>query len=216
MVSYSPNESRSSPCEASRRGAQTTSAFSGHSVHTRAQHPRNATSTMSAVPETSCGECQSRATSHTVPHRHGHDQRQPRRHRHRHRTAKEPSHQPNYSPGMSAAAPGPTAPPVQVYHTLPHPPLAYPTHLYPHFPTSLAFGISRPHALAPASVLQNFGAGPAPLFGWESVIPLDHKYGSPKYFRRVKPDYRRFCVSVGKAEVPIGVMLARSQGVHFV
>jgi hypothetical protein len=194
---------KSSPSEASRRGAQTTSAFSGHSIHTRAQYPRDATPRMSGVPETACEECQSQ------PGRHRH------RHLHRHTPAKHSdSHPHDSSSGKPAPTPRPIAPPVPVYHTLPHPPLAYPTHIYPHFPTP--FGVSRPHPLAPAPVLHNFGAGPAPLFGWESVIPLDHTYGSPRYFRRVRPDYRRFCVSVGKAEVPVGVMLARSQGVRFV
>ncbi|KIR37429.1 hypothetical protein I352_00745 [Cryptococcus deuterogattii MMRL2647] len=44
--------------------------------------------------------------------------------------------------------------------------------------------------------------GPSPLFGWGSVMPRGHSYGQPKYLRYQKPDHRRFCYSVGKAEVP--------------
>ena len=58
----------------------------------------------------------------------------------------------------------------------------------------------------PAAVLHNFGHGPAPLFGWESVTPLTHGYGSPAYARRFKPDYRRYCYSVGKADVPFAAL----------
>lgn len=65
---------------------------------------------------------------------------------------------------------------------------------------------SRPHLLAPAPVLHHFGRGPEPLFGWESVMPLGHSYGQPRYIRRVKPDYRRFCFSVGKADVPFAAL----------
>ena len=64
----------------------------------------------------------------------------------------------------------------------------------------------RLHPFAPAPVLHNLGRGPEPLFGWESVMPLNHAYGQPKYIKRVKPDYRRFCFSVGKADVPFAAM----------
>lgn len=60
----------------------------------------------------------------------------------------------------------------------------------------------RPHPLAPAKPLQDLGFGPSPLFGWGSVMPQGHSYGQPKYLRYQKPDHRRFCYSVGKAEVP--------------
>jgi hypothetical protein len=58
----------------------------------------------------------------------------------------------------------------------------------------------------PAPVLHNFGYGPTPLFSWESVLPRPHCYGEPPYAWRVKPDYRRFCYSVGKADVPIAAL----------
>jgi hypothetical protein len=64
----------------------------------------------------------------------------------------------------------------------------------------------RLHPFAPAPVLHSLGRGPEPLFGWESVMPLNHAYGQPKYIKRVKPDYRRFCFSVGKADVPFAAM----------
>jgi hypothetical protein len=64
----------------------------------------------------------------------------------------------------------------------------------------------RLHPFAPAPVLHNLGRGPEPLFGWASVMPLNHAYGQPKYIKRVKPDYRRFCFSVGKADVPFAAM----------
>lgn len=64
----------------------------------------------------------------------------------------------------------------------------------------------RLHPFAPAPVLHNLGRGPEPLFGWESVMPLNHAYGQPNYIKRVKPDYRRFCFSVGKADVPFAAM----------
>ena len=35
------------------------------------------------------------------------------------------------------------------------------------------------------------------------MTPQAHGYGQPKYARLVKPDYRRFCYSVGKADVPM-------------
>lgn len=59
---------------------------------------------------------------------------------------------------------------------------------------------------APAPVLHHLGRGPEPLFGWDSVMPLNHTYGQPRYIRRIKPDYRRFCFSVGKADVPFTAM----------
>lgn len=37
-------------------------------------------------------------------------------------------------------------------------------------------------------------------------MPLSHNYGQPKYIRHVKPDYRRFCLSVGKADVPFAAL----------
>lgn len=64
----------------------------------------------------------------------------------------------------------------------------------------------RLHPFAPAPVLHHLGRGPEPLFGWESVMPLNHTYGQPRYLRRTKPDYRRFCFSVGKADVPFAAM----------
>ncbi|WVN87393.1 uncharacterized protein L203_102572 [Cryptococcus depauperatus CBS 7841] len=67
---------------------------------------------------------------------------------------------------------------------------------------SWAIPHSRPHPYTPSYPLHNVGFGPAPLFGWGSVTPQPHTYGVPKYFRYQKPDYRRFCYSVGKAEVP--------------
>lgn len=33
-------------------------------------------------------------------------------------------------------------------------------------------------------------------------MPRGHSYGQPKYLRYQKPDHRRFCHSVGKAEEP--------------
>lgn len=65
---------------------------------------------------------------------------------------------------------------------------------------------TRLHPFAPAPVLHNLGRGAEPLFGWESVMPLNHAYGQPRYLKRVKPDYRRFCFSVGKADVPFAAM----------
>ncbi|KAL7423748.1 hypothetical protein Q5752_001331 [Cryptotrichosporon argae] len=35
-----------------------------------------------------------------------------------------------------------------------------------------------------------------------ALVSLPHTYGAPRYARRVKPDHRRFCFSVGKADVP--------------
>ncbi|KAK4686109.1 hypothetical protein P7C73_g4028, partial [Tremellales sp. Uapishka_1] len=64
----------------------------------------------------------------------------------------------------------------------------------------------RAHPYSPAPILHNFGQGPTPLFGWESVMPLNHGYGQPKYYRYWKPDYRRFCYSVGKADVPYAAL----------
>ena len=75
--------------------------------------------------------------------------------------------------------------------------IGVPTHM-PHEP--------RLHPNAPAPVLHHLGRGPEPLFGWDSVMPLNHRYGQPRYIRRQKPDYRRFCFSVGKADVPFAVM----------
>jgi hypothetical protein len=62
----------------------------------------------------------------------------------------------------------------------------------------------RPHPHTPAMPLHDFGYGPSPLFGWPSVMPLHHQYGQPRYYRHIKPDYRRFCYSVGNADVPYG------------
>ena len=76
-------------------------------------------------------------------------------------------------------------------------PMGMPVHL-PHE--------SRLHPYAPAPVLHHLGRGPEPLFGWDSVMPLNHTYGQPRYMRRTKPDYRRFCFSVGKADVPYAAM----------
>lgn len=64
----------------------------------------------------------------------------------------------------------------------------------------------RLHPFAPAPVFHDLGRGPEPLFGWESIMPLNHAYGQPKYIKRIKPDYRRFCFSVGKADVPFAAM----------
>jgi hypothetical protein len=60
----------------------------------------------------------------------------------------------------------------------------------------------RPHPLSQAQPLHDLGFGPTPLFGWASVTPRAHSYGQPKYWKYTRPDYRRFCFSVGKAEVP--------------
>jgi hypothetical protein len=103
----------------------------------------------------------------------------------------------------------PSCPPIPHGVAIPQPvPLGPPAHFvsagFPHLPTPV--GVTRPHPSAPAPVLHNFGGGPTPLFGWESVIPLPHTYGGPRYARRVKPDYRRFCFSVGKAEVPYAAL----------
>ena len=67
-------------------------------------------------------------------------------------------------------------------------------------------GFTLHHPWTPARPLHDFGYGPAPLFGWDSAIPLAHGYGQPKYARHVKPDYRRFCFSVGKADVPYAAL----------
>lgn len=64
----------------------------------------------------------------------------------------------------------------------------------------------RPHPWAIATPLNNLGHGPTPLFGWPSVTPMPHCYGGPKFPKYVKPDYRRFCYSVGKAEVPFAAL----------
>ncbi|WWD06149.1 hypothetical protein V865_004234 [Kwoniella europaea PYCC6329] len=64
----------------------------------------------------------------------------------------------------------------------------------------------RPYPHAPALPLHDLGSGPQPLFGWPSVIPRPHSYGQPKYWRYQKPDYRRFCYSVGKAEVSFAAL----------
>ncbi|OWZ68739.1 hypothetical protein C366_01905 [Cryptococcus neoformans Tu401-1] len=77
-----------------------------------------------------------------------------------------------------------------------HPPMH--THSLP----LLGAALLRPHPLAPAQPLQDLRFGPSPLFGWGSVMPHGHSYGQPKYLRYQKPDHRRFCYSVGKAEVP--------------
>lgn len=76
-------------------------------------------------------------------------------------------------------------------------PMPMPVHM-PHEP--------RLHPFAPAPVLHHLGRGPEPLFGWDSVMPLNHTYGQTRYIRRTKPDYRRFCFSVGKADVPFEAM----------
>ena len=77
----------------------------------------------------------------------------------------------------------------------------------PHFTSVLPHdGISLHHPYIPSRPLHDFGRGPTPLFGWDSVIPLAHGYGQPKYVKHVKPDYRRFCFSVGKADVPYAAL----------
>jgi len=105
--------------------------------------------------------------------------------------------------------------------SMPHPhPLHFPqqqpmpfqqNHMQTQMPTPIsmmpmAMHGPRLHPFAPAPVLHNLGRGPEPLFGWESVMPLNHAYGQPKYIKRVKPDYRRFCFSVGRADVPFAAM----------
>lgn len=90
--------------------------------------------------------------------------------------------------------------PMQSHTSMPMPmsmPMPIPMHM-PHEP--------RLNPFAPAPVLHHLGRGPEPLFGWESVMPLNHTYGQPRYMRRTKPDYRRFCFSVGKADVPFAAM----------
>lgn len=74
--------------------------------------------------------------------------------------------------------------------------------MYAHSLPLLGPTLLRPHFLASAQPLQDLGFGPSPLFGWGSVMPRGHSYGQPKYLRYQKPDHRRFCYSVGKAEVP--------------
>ena len=66
-------------------------------------------------------------------------------------------------------------------------------------PVSMPLYPQRPH---PHSIAGPLTHTPAPIFGWPSVTPRVHGYGQPKYARFVKPDYRRFCYSVGKADVP--------------
>lgn len=92
-------------------------------------------------------------------------------------------------------------------HTMPvqhNPAMAMPMPMS--MPMPMPMWTPRLHPFAPAPVLHNLGRGPEPLFGWESVMPLNHAYGQPKYIKRVKPDYRRFCFSVGKADVPFAAM----------
>ncbi|WWC67045.1 uncharacterized protein I206_100952 [Kwoniella pini CBS 10737] len=74
-----------------------------------------------------------------------------------------------------------------------------------HLPMGI-FSLNRPHPFSQAQPLQNLGYGPQPLFGWASVQPLSHSYGQPKNWKQQKPDYRRFCYSVGKAEVPYAAL----------
>ena len=97
----------------------------------------------------------------------------------------------------------PATPPPGYQHTIPHQ-TPFPMQRVLAMPVSMHG--PRFHPLAPAPVLHNLGRGPEPLFGWESVMPLNHGYGQPKYIKRVKPDYRRFCFSVGKADVPFAAM----------
>ena len=84
----------------------------------------------------------------------------------------------------------------------------YPSHVafqaYP--PPVWAYSRPRHHFATPAPVLHNLGYDPTPLFGWGSVTPLTHTYGQPGYGRVQKPDYRRCCFSVGKADVPYAAM----------
>ncbi|ODN97006.1 hypothetical protein I350_07984 [Cryptococcus amylolentus CBS 6273] len=78
-------------------------------------------------------------------------------------------------------------------------------HMYTtHYIPLLGHAHPRPHPYTPSQPLQDLGFGPTPLFGWGSVTPLTggHTYGQPKYLRYQKPDHRRFCYSVGKADVP--------------
>ena len=77
---------------------------------------------------------------------------------------------------------------------------------YQYLPQYPPTNASLARAYTPSSFLHDYGYGPSPLFGWESVIPLQHQYGQPGYSRRVKPDYRRFCFSVGKADVPYAAL----------
>jgi hypothetical protein len=74
--------------------------------------------------------------------------------------------------------------------------------LPPQFALPPGPGIPRPHPLSQAQPLHDLGFGPTPLFGWASVTPRAHSYGQPKFWRHTKPDYRRYCFSVGKADVP--------------
>ena len=94
--------------------------------------------------------------------------------------------------------------PTQVFPAAHMLPAAYPgvqAAVQEYYPPAQAYGL--PYSHTPAAPLHDFGLGPEPLFGWESVIPLVHTYGQPKHWRFTKPDYRRFCYSVGKADVPI-------------
>ena len=90
------------------------------------------------------------------------------------------------------------------YHTYGHHHVPYHEDLPSYLPSMRPhpFHPSRPSFNMPSMPLQNLGCGPQPLFGWDSVAPLQHTYGQPSHVRHVKPDYRRFCYSVGKAEVP--------------
>ena len=93
-----------------------------------------------------------------------------------------------------------SAPPL--LHPVTSPYLVIPARL-PHIAQGYIPGL-RAHSRTPALALHDFGFGPTPLFGWASVTPHAHEYGQPKYPRFTKYDYRRFCVPVGKAEVPFG------------
>lgn len=64
--------------------------------------------------------------------------------------------------------------------------------------------MSRPH---PHSIASPLTHTPLSTMGIAAVTPQMHGYGQPKYMKYVKPDYRRFCYSVGNADVPIVPML---------
>lgn len=98
--------------------------------------------------------------------------------------------------------------PVPVIGARPYYPSAAPIEMQPvhAIPVQRHLPGLRPHSHSPAAPLHDIGFGPTPLFGWDSVQSLPHSYGLPQYPKYVKPDYRRFCYSVGKADVPYAAL----------
>ena len=111
---------------------------------------------------------------------------------------------PQYQSAHSSYPPMPQPHPMPLHH---NPAMAMPMPISMPMPIPMMTSHEpRLHPFAPAQVLHNLGRGPESLFGWASVMPLTHAYGQPKYIKRVKPDYRRFCFSVSKADVPFAAM----------